>query len=185
MTRTIRFHQLGGPDVLQIESLDVGQPGPGEIRIRVETIGLNRAEASFRAGRYLETPVLPARLGYEAAGIVDLGDVFVVPQLLHDDMLSEPQLRATRRALYPHHAEAGLPVSPKHECYLPIQPLAEEIAYQPSFRPIKISAPAWPEALRGVEYLFAYYDIACRRVPSGTPWHCVVFASSCFVSASS
>ena len=71
MTRTIRFHQLGGPDVLQIESLDVGQPGPGEIRIRVETIGLNRAEASFRAGRYLETPVLPARLGYEAAGIVE------------------------------------------------------------------------------------------------------------------
>lgn len=80
---------------------------------------------------------------------------------------------------------AGLLVSPKHECYLLIQTLAEEIAYQPSFRPIKISDPAWPEALRGVEYLFAYYDIACRRVPSGTPWHCVVFASSCFVSASS
>ena len=58
---------------------------------------------------------------------------------------------------------AGLLVSPKHECYLLIQTLAEEIAYQPSFRPIKISDPAWPEALRGVEYLFAYYDIACRK----------------------
>jgi NADPH:quinone reductase-like Zn-dependent oxidoreductase len=71
MTRTVRFHQIGGPEVLQIETLDVGEPGPGEIRIRVETIGLNRAEGSFRAGRYLETPVLPARIGYEAAGIVE------------------------------------------------------------------------------------------------------------------
>lgn len=75
MTRTVRFHQIGGPDVLQIESLEVGEPGPGEIRIRVEAIGLNRAEASFRAGRYLETPMLPSRLGYEASGIVEaLGD---------------------------------------------------------------------------------------------------------------
>ena len=80
---------------------------------------------------------------------------------------------------------AGLLVSPKHECYLLIQTLAEEIAYQPSFRPIKISDPAWPEALRGAEYLFAYYDIACRRVPSGAPSPCVVLASSCFSSASS
>jgi NADPH:quinone reductase-like Zn-dependent oxidoreductase len=71
MTRTVRFHQIGGPEVLQIEDLDVGAPGPGEIRIRVEAIGLNRAEGSFRAGRYLEMPTLPARLGYEAAGIVE------------------------------------------------------------------------------------------------------------------
>ena len=60
---------------------------------------------------------------------------------------------------------AGLLVSAKNECYLLIQTLAEEIVFHESFHPIKISDPAWPEALRGLEYLFAYYDIACRRVP--------------------
>ncbi len=46
------------------------------------------------------------------AGVIDIGDVFVVPQLLHDDMLSDAQKLATRRALYPDHVEANLPVSP-------------------------------------------------------------------------
>ncbi|UBF24949.1 zinc-dependent alcohol dehydrogenase family protein [Kovacikia minuta CCNUW1] len=71
MTRVVRFHQIGGPEVLQIEDLEVGAPGPDEIRIRVEAIGLNRAEAMFRSGTYLEEPHLPARLGYEASGIVE------------------------------------------------------------------------------------------------------------------
>lgn len=71
MSRVVRFHKVGGPEVLQIEDLTVGAPGPGEIRVRVEAIGLNRAEAMFRSGTYLEQPRLPARLGYEAAAIVE------------------------------------------------------------------------------------------------------------------
>jgi NADPH:quinone reductase-like Zn-dependent oxidoreductase len=71
MARVVRFHRIGGPEVLQIEELEVGDPGPGEIKIRVEAIGLNRAEAMFRSGTYLEQPRLPARLGYEASGIVE------------------------------------------------------------------------------------------------------------------
>ena len=71
MSRVVRFHKVGGPEVLQIEDLAVGAPGPGEIRVRVEAIGLNRAEAMFRSGTYLEQPRLPARLGYEAAAIVE------------------------------------------------------------------------------------------------------------------
>lgn len=75
MTRVVRFHEYGGPDVLQIEDLDVGEPGPGEVRVRMAAIGLNRAEAAFRAGHYIETARLPARLGYEAFGTLDaLGD---------------------------------------------------------------------------------------------------------------
>src|ERR1051326_5582587 len=72
MTRTVRFHELGGPEVLRIEDLDVGDPGPGEVRIRVEAIGLNRAEALFRSGTYIE-PVksFPARLGNESSGIIE------------------------------------------------------------------------------------------------------------------
>jgi NADPH:quinone reductase-like Zn-dependent oxidoreductase len=66
----VRFHELGGPDVLRLENLEVPPPGPSEVKIRVEAIGLNRAELAFRSGRYLERPKLPSRLGYEAAGTV-------------------------------------------------------------------------------------------------------------------
>ncbi|GAB3652742.1 zinc-dependent alcohol dehydrogenase family protein [Glycomyces tarimensis] len=70
--KTVRFSELGGPEVLRIEQLDPGEPGPGEVLLRVEAIGLNRAEALFRAGRYIE-PVrrFPSGLGAEAAGIVE------------------------------------------------------------------------------------------------------------------
>jgi NADPH:quinone reductase-like Zn-dependent oxidoreductase len=72
MTRTVLFHELGGPEVMRLEDVQVGEPGPGEVRIRVDAIGLNRAEALFRSGHYIE-PVkrFPARLGTEAAGVVE------------------------------------------------------------------------------------------------------------------
>ncbi len=71
MPRVVRFHEIGGPEVLKIEDLPVQQPGQGEVRLKVEAIGLNRAEAMFRQGHYLESPKFPSRLGYEAAGIVE------------------------------------------------------------------------------------------------------------------
>ncbi|MDA0634567.1 zinc-dependent alcohol dehydrogenase family protein [Nonomuraea sp. MCN248] len=72
MARTVLFHELGGPEVMRLEDHDPGEPGPGEARIRVEAIGVNRAEALFRSGHYIE-PVkrLPARLGSEAAGTIE------------------------------------------------------------------------------------------------------------------
>ncbi|HTX24433.1 MAG TPA: zinc-dependent alcohol dehydrogenase family protein [Steroidobacteraceae bacterium] len=72
MTQVVRIHKTGGPEVLQIEDAEVGQPGAGEIRIRVQAIGLNRSEALFRAGAYLVPPKLPTLIGYEAAGIVEV-----------------------------------------------------------------------------------------------------------------
>jgi len=71
MPKIIRFHETGGADVLQIEDLPLEEPSEGEVRLKVEAIGLNRAEVMFREGQYLEDPELPSRLGYEAAGIVD------------------------------------------------------------------------------------------------------------------
>ena len=70
MARIVRFHKTGGPEVLQIENLQVPPTGKGEIQITVKALGLNRAESMFRRGQYLEDPKLPARLGYEAAGTV-------------------------------------------------------------------------------------------------------------------
>ncbi|WP_406700400.1 zinc-dependent alcohol dehydrogenase family protein [Singulisphaera sp. Ch08] len=70
MARVVRFHEIGGPEVLKIEELEVPPPGKGEVQIKVKALGLNRAESMFRRGQYLEDPKLPARLGYEASGTV-------------------------------------------------------------------------------------------------------------------
>ncbi|QKD05059.1 zinc-dependent alcohol dehydrogenase family protein [Mesorhizobium loti] len=71
MSRIVRFHQHGGPEVLRIEDVNLPPPGPGEVQIRVKALGLNRAEALLREGIYIETPTLPSGLGLEAAGIVE------------------------------------------------------------------------------------------------------------------
>jgi NADPH:quinone reductase-like Zn-dependent oxidoreductase len=71
MPRIVRFHETGPPEVLKIEELPELQPGEGEVRLKVNAIGINRAEVMFRQGMYLHTPQPPSRLGYEAAGTVD------------------------------------------------------------------------------------------------------------------
>ncbi|MFD0634146.1 zinc-dependent alcohol dehydrogenase family protein [Catenulispora yoronensis] len=72
MTRTVLFHELGGPEVMRLADLEVGDPGPGEVRIRVDAIGLNRAEVLFRSGFYIyPVRAFPARLGNEASGLVE------------------------------------------------------------------------------------------------------------------
>ncbi|WP_424637840.1 zinc-dependent alcohol dehydrogenase family protein [Embleya sp. AB8] len=72
MVKTVRFHEIGGPEVLRLEDVAIGAPGPGELLIRVDAIGLNRAEVLFRGGNYIETvKEFPGRLGAEAAGVVE------------------------------------------------------------------------------------------------------------------
>jgi NADPH:quinone reductase-like Zn-dependent oxidoreductase len=71
MPKTVRFHQLGGPENLIIEDLPSWQPGRGEVKLHVEAVGLNRAEALYMRGQYFETPELPSRIGYEACGTVE------------------------------------------------------------------------------------------------------------------
>jgi NADPH:quinone reductase-like Zn-dependent oxidoreductase len=71
LARVVRVHEHGGPDVLRIETIEVPRPGRDEVQIRVKALGLNRAEAMLRSGRYIETPSLPSGLGLEAAGVVE------------------------------------------------------------------------------------------------------------------
>ena len=68
--KIVRFHTVGGPEVLKIQDEPIPEPGKGEVRLNVKAIGLNRAEVMFRRGQYLESPGLPSKLGYEAAGVV-------------------------------------------------------------------------------------------------------------------
>ena len=73
MAQAIRFHKAGGPEVLELEEVAVGAPGPGQARLRHVAVGLNFADTYFRSGLY---PVpLPNGMGVEAAGVVEaVGD---------------------------------------------------------------------------------------------------------------
>ena len=70
MSKAIRFDRLGGPEVLRFEDVADRKPGAGEVALKVQAVGLNRAEAMFFRGHYMETPALPSGLGYEATGVV-------------------------------------------------------------------------------------------------------------------
>jgi NADPH2:quinone reductase len=69
MTNAIRVHQTGGPEVLKWEAVDVGDPGPGEVRLRQEAIGLNYIDVYHRTGLYPQP--LPFTPGVEGAGVVE------------------------------------------------------------------------------------------------------------------
>ncbi|MFE2570862.1 zinc-dependent alcohol dehydrogenase family protein [Streptomyces mirabilis] len=72
MANVVLFDETGGPEVLRLAEMSLPAPGQGEVQVRIDAIGLNRAEALFRAGGYYYQPTLPAsRLGSEAAGVVE------------------------------------------------------------------------------------------------------------------
>jgi NADPH:quinone reductase-like Zn-dependent oxidoreductase len=71
VTKVVRVYRHGGPEELHTEELDIGEPGPGEVRLRVEAFGLNRSEALFRAGAYPVTPRFPTLIGYEGIGVIE------------------------------------------------------------------------------------------------------------------
>lgn len=104
MTKTVRIHQTGEPSVLRIEDLPVGSPGAGEIRIRVQTIGLNRSEAMYRAGRYLGTPKLPSLMGYEAFGTVEALGPGVQDHAVGDSVCVIPTYRLGEYGVYAESA---------------------------------------------------------------------------------
>jgi len=69
MARAIRFHQTGGPEVLKLETAQVGEPGPGQARVRHTYVAVNFIDVYFRTGRY---PLpLPNGLGSDAVGVVE------------------------------------------------------------------------------------------------------------------
>jgi NADPH2:quinone reductase len=68
MAKAVRFYETGGPEVLRYEDVGVGEPGPGQVRVRHAAVGLNFADTYFRLGYY---PVpLPNGMGVEASGVI-------------------------------------------------------------------------------------------------------------------
>jgi len=77
MATAIRMHRTGGPEVLELEQVEVGEPGLGQVRLRHAAVGLNYADTYFRNGTY---PMpLPAGMGVEAAGVVEA----IGPEVTH------------------------------------------------------------------------------------------------------
>lgn len=68
MAHAIRFYETGAPEVMKWETVEVGEPGAGEVRVRHEAVGLNFADTYFRSGLY--PAALPAGMGVEAAGVI-------------------------------------------------------------------------------------------------------------------
>src|SRR5207248_9537662 len=69
MIKAVRVHQVGGPEALVYEAVDLPAPGPGEVRIRQHAVGLNFIDVYYRTGLY-KAPGLPFIAGNEAAGEV-------------------------------------------------------------------------------------------------------------------
>ena len=115
MPKIVRFYQTGPAEVLQIEDLPQQEPKENEVRLKIQAIGLNRAEIMFRTGAYLESPVFPARLGLEAAGIVDAVSAGVTGIKIGERVSTVPSFSMSSNGIYgeeaivPAHAVARYP----------------------------------------------------------------------------
>jgi len=114
MPKVVRFHEIGGPEVLRIEEIEVPPPGKGEVQIRIHALGLNRAESMFRRRQYLEEPKLPARLGYEAAGTVAAVGPDVRGFQVGDAVSTIPNFSQNKYGLYGELANAPVQAVTHH-----------------------------------------------------------------------
>ena len=71
MARAVVIHEFGGPETLRVEEVAVGQPGPGEVRIKQSAAAVHFADLLVRTGTYFLKPELPAAIGLDGAGVVD------------------------------------------------------------------------------------------------------------------
>jgi NADPH:quinone reductase-like Zn-dependent oxidoreductase len=132
--KIVRFYELGGPEVLKIEDAPSLEPGPGEVKLRVEAVGLNRAESMYYHGRYLEQVELPSRIGYEVAGVVEAVGAGVDPAWIGKKTATVPG--------YSMNRYGGL----GEEAIVPLEVLGE---YPATLSPVQ-GAAIW------MQYLTAY-----------------------------
>jgi NADPH:quinone reductase-like Zn-dependent oxidoreductase len=154
MSKVVRIHQHGGPEVLRLEDIDVGRPGRTEVRVRIEAIGLNRSEAAFRAGQYPIKPKLPTLVGYEACGIIEQLGSGVEGFAVGDRVCSLPTFRLGEYGVYGEQA---------------IVPARSILAAPPALSPIE-AASIW------MQYLTALAIIEVAHASLGD--HVIIRAAS-------
>ncbi len=100
MTRSVRIHEFGDASVLSIQDVEVGEPGPDEVRLRIHAIGVNRTEITLRSGRSPAKPLLPTGIGFEAAGVIEALGYRVAGFSIGDRVALVPAYSAARYALF-------------------------------------------------------------------------------------
>jgi NADPH2:quinone reductase len=110
MTGVVRVHEVGGPEVLRFEEVEVGSPGPGQVLLRQTAVGLNFIDVYFRSGLY-PPPQLPFVPGLEAAGVVEaVGDGVREPHVGQRVAYASPPIGAyATRRLMPADRVVALP----------------------------------------------------------------------------
>jgi NADPH:quinone reductase-like Zn-dependent oxidoreductase len=117
MSRMIKFARPGGPEVLEFIEVEAPEPGPREVRIKVKAIGINRADSMWRKDKYVESPIFPAGLGYDAAGVVDAVGREVTDFVVGDVVSTIPAFSLNKYSAYgevilaPDHAVVKHPES--------------------------------------------------------------------------
>src|ERR1700736_4267323 len=117
MSRTIKFAKAGAPEVLEFIEMHVPAPGPNGARINVKAIGINRAESMWRNDKCVESPIFPAGLGYECAGIVSAVGKDVADLSVGDAVSTIPAFSLNKYSTYaevilaPDHAVVKHPKS--------------------------------------------------------------------------
>jgi NADPH:quinone reductase len=117
-SKQVRFYELGDANVLKTEIVPIADPGRGEVRIKVEAIGLNRAENLYRSGYYMYQPShFPSPIGYEAAGVVEAVGEGVTEFIVGDRVSTIPAFKMSEYGVYgesaivPVHAVSKYPDS--------------------------------------------------------------------------
>jgi NADPH:quinone reductase-like Zn-dependent oxidoreductase len=146
MPKIVRLHATGDAEVLKVEELPLMEPGDGEVRLKVEAIGLNRAEVMYRRGQYLETPGLPSRIGYEAAGTIDAVGPGVSGLKVGDRVSTIPSFSMGKYGVYGESA---------------IVPAYAAAAYPDTLTPVE-GASIWMQYLTAFGALMEYGQITAQ-----------------------
>jgi NADPH:quinone reductase-like Zn-dependent oxidoreductase len=146
MPKIVRLHATGDAEVLKVEELPLTEPGDGEVRLKVEAIGLNRAEVMYRRGQYLETPGLPSRIGYEAAGTIDAVGPGVSGLKVGDRVSTIPSFSMGKYGVYGESA---------------IVPAYAAAAYPDTLTPVE-GAAIWMQYLTAFGALMEYGQITAH-----------------------
>jgi NADPH:quinone reductase-like Zn-dependent oxidoreductase len=134
MPKIVRFHKLGGPENLKLEEVRLRPPDEGAVKLRVQAVGLNRAELMYMQGFYFEKPELPSQIGYEAAGVVEEVGPGVDPSWMGKQAATIPGFSMSKNGVV------------GEEAIVPASSLAE---YPPALSPTEAAA-IW------MQYLTAY-----------------------------
>ncbi len=112
MAKIVQFTEFGGPEVLQLNEIDLRAPNANEVKLAVKAIGLNRAETMLRENRYIVTADLPSGLGYDAsAGVIAIGSN-VSSLSVGDKVITIPAFSQSKNGVYGEEA-----IVPENACW--------------------------------------------------------------------